>query len=348
MSPNEIDAARLLLARLGITPQDLLESSASAGEVPTFGDYIPRVRAVVTPGTLRTYGPYWKRIDARWHDRQLTEPTAMELKELVEHTRRIAVMRRNSRGGRSAAETMASAIRCLYRHAREDGYIPVAGDPAAHVHRPRRARSTRTALSDYQLAQINRVVATTGNDIDLDALIMRLHIETACRLGGALALRPRDLDRDNCLIRLREKAQADRWQPVSPTLMHALLEHCSRGAEPDNQLLRYGNGRPITRRRYDHIWERIGRHLSWVATLGVTTHWVRHTTLTWVDRNFGYPVARSFAGHAEPSGDSGATLIYTRASLTEVCQALAALTGEPHPMAPEDDTKPKEPPMNPV
>ncbi len=23
------------------------------------------------------------------------------------------------------------------------------------------------------------------------------------------------------------------------------------------------DGRPITRRRYDHIWERIGRHLSW-------------------------------------------------------------------------------------
>jgi hypothetical protein len=51
----------------------------------------------------------------------------------------------------------------------------------------------------------------------LDTLILRLHTETACR--RALALRPCDLDPDQCLIRLREQGEAVRWQPVSPTLM---------------------------------------------------------------------------------------------------------------------------------
>jgi integrase/recombinase XerC len=68
-----------------------------------------------------------------------------------------------------------------------------------------------------RLAEINQVGATTGNDPDLDTILLRLHTETACRRGGALALRPQNLDRDQCLILLREKGETVRWQPVSPT-----------------------------------------------------------------------------------------------------------------------------------
>jgi len=61
-------------------------------------------------------------------------------------------------------------------------------------------------------------------------------------------------------------------------------------------------------------------------------HWIRHTTLTWVERNFGYAVARAYAGHAD-GGEAGATSTYVRASLSEVAAALAALTSESHPLA---------------
>jgi integrase/recombinase XerC len=60
-------------------------------------------------------------------------------------------------------------------------------------------------VADTRLAEINQVAATTGDD--LDALILRLHTETACRRGGALALRPADLDREQCLVLLRERAR---------------------------------------------------------------------------------------------------------------------------------------------
>ncbi len=30
-------------------------------------------------------------------------------------------------------------------------------------------------------------------------------------------------------------------------------------------------------------WTRLGRHLHWVATQQISTHWIRHTTLTWVE-----------------------------------------------------------------
>ena len=64
------------------------------------------------------------------------------------------------------------------------------------------------------------------------------------------------------------------------------------------------------------------------------THWIRHTTLTWVERNFGFAIAHAYAGHTDGAGDTGtATSTYARATLTEVAAALAALTSEPHPLA---------------
>jgi len=193
---------------------------------------------------------------------------------------------------------------------------------------------TRRAVTDDRLAEICQAAATGGDDPELDTLLLRLHTETACRRGGALALRPDDLDSGQCLIRLREKGETVRWQPVSPTLMARLIEHGQeRHAPPGGQLLRYRNGQPITSRRYDGLWLRIGRVLPWVRTQQISMHWIRHTTLTWVERNFGYAVARAYAGHTDRGSDAGATTTYVRATPSEVATALSSLTGEPHPLS---------------
>src|SRR5690348_5004692 len=117
--------------------------------------------------------------------------------------------------------------------------------------------------------------------------------------------------------------------------MAALARHAAeRHAPPDGRLLRYRNGQPVTCRRYDGLWVRIGRHLPWARTQQVSTHWLRHTTLTWVERHFSFAVAHAYAGHTDGGGDTGsATSTYVRATLTEVAAALAAPTGEPHPLA---------------
>jgi hypothetical protein len=66
--------------------------------------------------------------------------------------------------------------------------------------------------------------------------------------------------------------------------MARLIEHGQeRHAPPGGQLLRYRDGRPITSRRYDGLWARIGRVLLWVRTQQISMHWIRHTTLTWVE-----------------------------------------------------------------
>ncbi|WP_173141966.1 tyrosine-type recombinase/integrase [Kibdelosporangium persicum] len=135
--------------------------------------------------------------------------------------------------------------------------------------------------------------------------LLRLHTETAARRGGALALRLMDLDVEHCLVLLREKGGTIRWQPISPPLTTALADHAAcRGAVlPTDALLRYRDGHPCTTRRYDHLWHRIGQHLPWVATHRISTHWLRHTTLTCVERHFGYGIARAYAGHTDTPPD---------------------------------------------
>ena len=329
-----IDAALVVLERMGLSPADLASVPRQRPQVPTFAGYVPVVSASVSDGTRRAYGSYWNRIVEQWGDRRLDEPTPSDIRQLMTYVKTHTVARRNARGGRSAAEHLVAALRCLYKRAEDDGLITEAGNPARKVAKPRRLPSTRRAVPDTRLAQINEAAATTGDDPELDTLLLRLHTETACRRGGALALRPADLDREQCLVLLREKGETVRWQPVSPTLMARLAEHGrQRHAPPDGSLLRYRDGRPVTYRRYDHLWDRLGRHLPWVRTQQVSMHWIRHTTLTWVERNFGYAVARAYAGHTDGGGEAGATATYVRASICEVAAALAALTGEPHPLA---------------
>jgi integrase/recombinase XerC len=334
MSDPDIETVRLLLARMGITPEQLLKTAHPANAyMPTFREYIGQVSDAVPIGTRRAYQTYWRRIIEAWGDRHLDKPTPLEIKQLCESVKGRVITRKNSRGGRSATEHLIAAFRCIYRYAAADGLIPDADNPAIRVAKPRRLPSTRRAIPNHRLAEIIKIAATTGNDPELDTLLLRLHTETACRRGGALALRPSDLDTEQCLILLREKGGTTRWQPVSPTLMYHLLIHGEqRGNSSGQQLLRYRNGRPITARRYDYLWSRLGQHLPWVAAQQVSTHWLRHTTLTWVERHFGYAVARAYAGHTGKN-DAGSTTTYIQADLHEVTSALSALTQEPHPLA---------------
>jgi site-specific recombinase XerD len=249
---------------MGISPADRLQRAPPRRPTPTFAEYVPVVSKGVSDASRRAYASYRKKIVTGWSERRLDEPTPSEIKELAEHIRANVVVRRNARGGTSAVENFITALRCLYNQAIADGHIQAAAHPASKVDKPRRLKSTRGAV---RLAEINNVAATTGDDPALDTLLLRLHIETACRRGGALALRPADLDPAQCVVRLREKGGAHRWQPVSPTLMAHLQQHArERRAPCEEQLLRYRDGRPITHRRYDHLWQRIGRHLPWVAT----------------------------------------------------------------------------------
>ena len=73
-------------------------------------------------------------------------------------------------------------------------------------------------------------------------------------------------------------------------------------------------GKPITARRCDYLLNRLGQHLPLGKTQQVTTHWIRHTILTWVEHRFA--VAQAYAGHQDAARGAramSATGTYVRA-----------------------------------
>ena len=159
-----VEAALVLLERMGLSPADLAAVPQPRKPVPTFAEYVPVVSAAVSAGTRRAYGSYWNRIIEQWGGRRLDEPTPSEIRQLMAYVKTHVVARRNARGGRSAEEHLVAALRCLYQRAVDDGLIAEADNPARKVAKPRRLPSTRRAVPDTRLAEINQVAATTGDD----------------------------------------------------------------------------------------------------------------------------------------------------------------------------------------
>lgn len=308
----------------------------------------PRVIDAAGPGAQRTYGSYWDRILTAHGDCHLDEIHASDITTLMRTCVATRRQRRTDRGGASTGEHMLRAFRAIYTLAVADNLLPPHLNPAAQVRKPRRPPSQRHGLSTAELSAINLAASCGGNDARLDTLLLRLHTETAARRCGALRLRVEDVDTRWCLLRLREKGDSTRWQPASPLLIDALLRHIDERGEhsADSPVLRFRDGTPLTTRRYDQLWHRLGEQLPWVAAQNITTHWQRHTTITWVERHFGFGIARAYAGHTDTSGAS--TTTYIRGQLGEVATTLAALTGLPHPLASplhHSDTPDREPPQ---
>jgi integrase/recombinase XerC len=141
-----VEAALVLLERMGLTPADLAAVPQGRKPVPTFAAYVPVVSAAASAGTRRAYGSYWNRIIEHWGGRCLDEPTPSEIRQLMAYVKTHVVRRRNARGGRSAEEHLVAALRCLYQRAVEDGLIAEADNPARKIAKPRRQPTTRRAL----------------------------------------------------------------------------------------------------------------------------------------------------------------------------------------------------------
>jgi len=335
---SDVAAARLLLEKLGVSLEDLLAEPTEPKYVPTFAEFIPEARRATSAGSLKAYDTYWKRLEAQWAARNLNEPTTIEFIQFGEWLKANRIVRRTDRGGDGTVENFVGAVRRLYSLARAAGHIDERRDPSIALRKPDRPASLRRPLVHERLTALGEVAGSTGDDPELDALIIRLHSETACRRGGALALRPLDLDVEQCLVRLREKGGSDRWQPISSSLMDGLTQHAAaRRAPPSGRLLRYKDGTAITYRRYDSLFVRLGQHLPWVLRENVSAHWIRHTILQWVERTFSYAIARRYGGHDRRTGGDratvGSTIVYVKATLEEVAAAVSILTGEDHPLA---------------
>ena len=78
-----VEAALVLLERMGLTPDDLTAVPQPRKSVPTFAEYVPVVAAAVSNGTRRAYGSYWNRVVEHWGSRRLDEPAPSEIRQLM-------------------------------------------------------------------------------------------------------------------------------------------------------------------------------------------------------------------------------------------------------------------------
>jgi hypothetical protein len=78
-----VEAALVLLERMGLSPADLVAEPRDRAVVPTFAEYVPVVSAAVSARTRRAYGSYWNRIVEHWCARRLDEPTPSEIRQLM-------------------------------------------------------------------------------------------------------------------------------------------------------------------------------------------------------------------------------------------------------------------------
>jgi len=113
----DLDAARLLLERMGISPADLLMGATTRPAAPSFEAYVPVVVGSLTAGTKKAYGTYLNRAVERWGPRPIDQVSPSEIRQFIVDLKADRVLRRNARGGRSMEENAISALRCLYRRA---------------------------------------------------------------------------------------------------------------------------------------------------------------------------------------------------------------------------------------
>jgi hypothetical protein len=95
---------------------------------------------------------------------------------------------------------------------------------------------------------------------------------------------------------VRSSERSDAQAPFCSLLQFDPLRHRRRGT--------------LTVRGADadlHVVKDRRGHSSPGSPHNKSAHWLRHTTLTWVERNFGYAVARAYAGHSGGENDASTT-----------------------------------------
>ncbi|MEV4343477.1 hypothetical protein AB0J83_03210 [Actinoplanes sp. NPDC049596] len=264
--------------------------------------------------TVELYTHYLELFASKHGDDALDKITYTHIVEFSLWAQSLAVTRSTSVNGASAAEHAISAARRLLDTGVRNGFIGM--NVAKSVNKPARQESRRRPLDEAHIAQMYMVVT------DEETGILRFLQETACRREGMLNLTPQRVNRKNQTVLLHEKGSKVREQPVSSMMIDWLTE-------PGCPIYKW------TPRKNDGLWSRIQRDLDWAAEMGVTTHWMRHTTLSKVERvTRSMGLTAAFAGH-KLSG-IGATPTYAgRYGVKEVCWAFSVTFGVPHPLVPD-------------
>jgi integrase len=248
-----------------------------------------------------------------------------------------SIMRATGEGAESSA---INAIQALYRSAAADhGIVNVA----AVLEFPDSRPAPRRPLIAAELVELLYVTSRTGDDPELDTLLVDYGIATGARRSGAYGLNVGRIQVVNQIIELLDKNGNVQPAPVSAELVERLLAHARErgGAKCDPASPNYdpasavfwtsaedGGFQPLTSRHFDHLHERWQQLLPWANDERVTYHHLRHTMAVPMER-YGAHVKRRYLRHSEGNVDDR----YGACTLTELAEALGDYLGFQHPLA---------------
>jgi len=298
--------------------------------------------------TYRTYDTTWRRLESKYGATLVRNLTDEDVTEIALSAQTSAVEKLNAKNAKRMAKGFAAipgagivgynralaALSVFFNYSLDKKFIEE--NPMTSVDYLREPESKRGRMTADEIDELLHTAISGGDDPLLDHTFLWTLLETAARVGGLLNLQLQDINMKNQTIMLYEKGGKYREQPVTLELATALMTLAtSRGATtPTDSVFRYRvgskfSGCPMTSRRVDTIWKRLRNELPWVEERRVSSHVIRHTTLTFVDRFVSPTVARRYAGH----GRRDVTETYTQADGDEVAGALEVVFGRPHPLA---------------
>ncbi len=341
-APDRDAVLRSVAESLGLGPADLYRIAAQL-ESPstlTLAEFAPAALERCSPKTRPCYATPIRRMVDALGERRLDQITTDDLAELRDRIRadvadaKVARAARTGRllvsgdpdaHGHGAAENFVRAARFLFKLAVDRRLI--THSPAAAVKVPTRPPAPERPLTPCELEEFALVACTTGNDPLLDGLIFEFHRKTAARREGALNLRICDLDARNGAVTLTEKFGRTRRLPLDADLVARLCTFAeSRGAtQPADRVFRSRSGNPISRKRYEYLYNRLDARTSWSGMLDVGIHWVRHTTLDDVRTVADERTAHTYAGHTDASGPT--INAYTKVPFEGLVAAYEAIFG---------------------
>ena len=369
-----LELVRALLAAGALTAESLGLPAAPAaptaqgfdrmvpGERITVRDLVAKTRRGLKKRTDDTYGTYLRLLADGWPltvpaeqrefaglgDRFADEVLPSDLEEALRFVQRGALERAAERGGlreergrqvllsdgSGACYNAVGAWRCLFAVAVKDRHLSAEFDPAQQVKKPRRGESRRRALEPQHLEQLFEFVDSTGNDPELDRILVQAIIIAGARRDGLVNLTLGGIDREECTLRLHEKFGKVTLQPVPDWFVERVWEFAvSRGAsKPGDKVFRTRprgkrGSAPITSRRFDYLFQRIQAAYAWADKQQVSAHTLRHHGVTAVERASSRAVSMKFARHA-PSDVNDR---YSKASEREVAEVVCRLYGGSHP-----------------
>jgi len=188
-----------------------------------------------------------------------------------------------------------------------------------------RVPKTEKALPRYLYYEEMQELLSMPEDTLLgkrDRAILELLCFCGLRVGEAMALDCRSIDRATGYIRVLGKGNKERWQPVDKETLDTIdaylqaRQAAGQPASPDSPLFMNNRGGRLTDRSYCNI---VDKYIARTASLKkISPHALRHTFATrLMDNGSDIRSVQELLGHA----DIGTTQIYTHVSINRLKEA---------------------------